>query len=412
MAVLDDLMIEAARCINCKNQPCVLACPAHNQIPELMKKVRIGDFDGARQTWHETSVLSEVCGVLCPHEALCEGHCTLNKLQKPIKIGWIEEQMSILYKDKVDYPFNKINKKHLVIGLGPAGISNALRMAEYGFEVHAFEKESSLGGAVYTHVPDFRYDHFRLNHFEHRFKELNIQVTYNTVVGIDVFLDDLIDQYESIFIACGLDKPTEIDITHDRDLKIHYAIDLLNRNLYNPNDLEEMLGKTIGIVGLGNVSVDIARTLIRLDKEVHIIYRRTLEEAPASPSEIMEAVNEGVYIHELFGPVNFKKGQSSKVLDCDRTCLIKDPDSSRSKVEVLKDQSVAFNLDDLIFATGQKSSYQVFRDSKVHLVKGKEDYLTNYPSIFVGGDLVNKEKRIVDAMVSGQTVAKLIWESL
>jgi len=412
MGFAEDLLLEAGRCINCQNQPCVNACPAHNHIPEFLRKIRAGAFNDAREIWHETSVIGEVCGVLCPHESLCEGHCTLNKLNKPIKIGWIEEQMAMLFKDTVDYPTQKINKKHLVIGLGPAGITNALRMAEFGFEVHAIEKESSLGGAIFTHVPTFRFDHLRLSHYTNRFEKLNIQVQYNTAVGKDVYLDDLIKAYDSIFIASGLDLPTEIDISHDSDIKIYYAIDLLNRDLYSIADLSKLLGKTVGIVGLGNVSVDIARTLIRAGKEVHIIYRRTLKESPASPSEIMEAVNEGAFVHELFGPVSFTKGSTKKILDCDKTCLVRDPDSNRSRVEILQGESQQFELDDLVFATGQKSSFQVFKDSKVVLLKGNADYLTNFENVFVGGDLVNKEKRIVDAMVSGETVAKIIKERI
>ncbi len=410
MSIKEDLMQEAARCINCRHQPCVTACPAHNHIPEILSMVKIGALKEARALWHQTSTLGELCGVLCPHEALCEGHCTLDKIHKPIKIGWIEEQLAMLFKEDVYYPTTKTNHRHLVIGLGPAGIANAIKMAEYGHHVDAIEKESSLGGAINTHVPAFRYEHERLQNYESRFEKLGIHVTYNMRVGVDLFLDDIINQYDSIFIASGLDLPTEIDITYDADLQVYYAIDLLNRTKYNLDDLKNLLGKKVGIVGLGNVSVDIARTLIRADKEVHIIYRRTLAESPATRKEIMEAVNDGAIIHELFGPVSFSRNHETKVLDCEKTCLIKEPDSNRSRVGIVQGENVQFELDDLVFATGQKSSYQVFRNSKVKLIKGEKDYLTNFDHIYVGGDLVNKEKRIVDAMVSGQTVASLIHD--
>ncbi|MDD3477949.1 MAG: FAD-dependent oxidoreductase, partial [Candidatus Izemoplasmatales bacterium] len=189
---------------------------------------------------------------------------------------------------------------------------------------------------------------------------------------------------------------------------IHYAIDLLNKNRFTVDDLAKKLGHVVGIIGLGNVSVDLSRRLIRAGKEVHIIYRRTLAESPASRREIMEAVHEGVAIHELFGPIAFRRKETKRMLDCQRTCVIRDAETGRNRVEALEGENVAFELDDLVFATGQISSGEVFDGSSIKLFRGEKDYLTSYPHVFVGGDFVNKEKRIVDAMVSGQTVATLI----
>lgn len=408
MSIQEDLMHEAARCINCKHQPCVSACPAHNHIPEILSMVKVGALKEGRALWHQTSTLGELCGVLCPHEALCEGHCTLSKIQKPVKIGWIEEQLAMLFKEDVYYPKEKYNHRHLVIGLGPAGIANAIKMAEYGYKVHCIEKEPTLGGAINTHVPSFRYEHFRLDNYQSRFDKLGITVSFNTLVGKDVLLDDLIKQYDTVFIASGLDLPSEVEFTKDADIPVYYAIDLLNKNRYSKEELKNLLGQKVGIIGLGNVSVDISRTLRRLGKEVHIIYRRTLAESPATRKEIKEAVDDGAIIHELLGPLSFRRNNQVKVLECEKTCLITDPLSSRSKVQAIEGEYEFFELDDLVFATGQKSSYEAFKNSSIRLVKGEHDYLTNYKHVYVGGDIVNKEKRIVDAMVSGQTVASLI----
>ncbi|MBU1145465.1 MAG: FAD-dependent oxidoreductase [Firmicutes bacterium] len=407
MVLKEEFIAEAKRCLNCKHKPCVEACPAHNPIPEFMKKIQIEDFEGARDLWHTTSNLPEICGILCPHESLCEGHCTLEKLNKPLRIGWLEKEIALLFKDKVDIPLRKINHRHLVIGLGPAGIANALKMAEYGYIVDAIDADDSLGGAIYKFVPDFRFNQTILKNYMTRFKELQINVQYNTMVGKDIFLEDLMKQYDSIFISAGLDLPFEVDIEQE-DVRIYYAIELLNKELYQYEDLKNGLGHKIGIIGLGDVAVDMARTLARLEKEVHIIYRRTLEEAPATRKEVLQAISEGVMIHELFGPISFKKGPQTKILDCDKTCLIKDLKSNRSKVVVLPNEKVQFELDELIFATGQMSSDTVFRGSKLLLDPLKGPYFTNYENIFVGGDRVNEFKRIVDAMVSGLEVAKII----
>ncbi len=408
MPNIEAMIAEASRCLNCKNTPCMASCPAHNPIPEFMKLIKNNEFRQARDLWHKTSNLPEMCGVLCPKETLCEGHCTLNKVNKPLNIGYLETEIAAMHTDVTDYPLAKNGKSHLVIGLGPAGLANALKMAELGYEVHAIDGDSHLGGAIYHSVPDFRFEQDTLKVYEKRFKDLGIVVDYFTIVGKDVFLDDLIPKYDSVFIAIGLDLPIQVDIEHE-DVKVHYAIDLLQKKRYTKADLKALLGNRVGIIGLGNVAIDIARVLAKIGKEVHIIYRRTMDEAPASYREIAEALEDGVVVHELLGPISFRKSESHKVLQCEKTCLIKDPSEPRGRIEIVPGEFQEFLLDDLVFAVGQKSSDLVFKGSSIRLNPTRGCCFTNNEKVFVGGDRVNKDKRIVDAMVSGTEVAVKIW---
>jgi len=403
----DLLQLEAKRCLDCKNKPCVTACPAHNDIPNFMKMVKNGAFEAARALWHKTSNLPELCGGLCQNETMCEGACTLNKIHMPVKIGFVEAGIADLYKSIVDYPSKQTSLRHLVIGLGPAGISNALKMAEYGHSVDCIDANQSLGGTVYNFVPEFRFDKKALMDIQNKFDKLKINIRYNTYVGKDVMLKDLIHQYDSIFIADGLGLPASVDIQVD-GLKVYYAQDLLNTNIYSRKDLDEILGESVYIVGLGNVAIDMARTLRRVGKSVHIVYRRTIDDAPAGKSEIMAAVEEGVIIHELMGPVSFYLKNGLKHLDCEGTCLVRSPDGGRAQVEHLPNSETTFHIDDLIFATGQKTSEVLFHDSDVIIRPDLSPYATNYNHVFVGGDRINKNKRIVDAMVTGLAVADLI----
>jgi len=411
MSTKEFLMAEASRCIQCKTQPCVAACPAHNPIPQALAKLKIGDFEGAYMLWEESTTMPEICGILCPHEMLCEGHCTLDKLHKPIRIGHVEEQLAMLFSGEVRLPSSKRNHRHLVIGLGPAGISNAIRMAEYGFQVDTIEKEPSLGGAILTHVPNFRFDEARLENFKSRFQTLKINTTFSCEVGKDLLLDDLIEEYDTVYIATGLDLPSEISLTKDSSLPVYHAIELLKKRDNHAKEQIALLGKTVGIIGLGNVALDIARTLIREGKEVHVLYRRTIPESPASIKEINMAISEGVHVHELLTPKEFRIVDGTRFLYLEKTQLIHDLSQNKTKVEIIPGSSVAFPLDDVILATGQRSSYEVFNSSRVVISKGKEDFLTNVTNVFVGGDLVNSEKRIVDAVVSGQTVARKIRDT-
>ncbi len=407
MSFTEQLIKEASRCLNCPTKPCMMACPARNPIPEFMQKIKAGALSEADDLWHKTSNLPELCGLLCPQETLCEGSCTLNRIGKPLKIGYLETEIAKLFPGKVRYPEIKNGRMHLVIGLGPAGMANAMRMAELGYDVTAIEADRQMGGAIYHSVPDFRFDDHELAIYEQRFDRLGITVNYHTTVGRDVLLADLIDLYDSIFIAHGLDIPVPVEIEHD-DLVVYYAIDLLQKRKYSAEHLQKILGHKVGIIGLGFVAIDMARTLIRLGKDVEIIYRRVMAEAPASMKEIEAAKAEGVKINELYGPVRFFKQETAKILDCERTCLIHDSSSSRSRIAVVPGEAGQFELDDLIFATGQMSSDLVLKGSGVRIGADCGGCGTNNAKIFVGGDRVNRDKRIVDAMVSGIRVADLI----
>jgi len=383
------------------------ACPAKNPIPQFMQLIKKASFAGAEELWHRTSNLPELCGLLCPQELLCEGSCTLNRLNKPLRIGYLEAEVAKLFSDKIRLPKSKNGRRHLVIGLGPAGMANAIKMAENGYTVDAIEADRMLGGAIYHSVPDFRFSESELGVYEYRFKALGINIAYNTVVGKDVFLDELIDQYDSVFIANGLDIPIPVEIEHE-DLVVYYAIDLLQKHKYTADHLNKILGQRVGIVGLGFVALDMARTLVRLGKQVEIIYRRVLAEAPSSQKEISAAIAEGIKIHELFGPVSFRKQDKTKFLDCERTCLIHDSSDNRSRIMVVPGEEGHFEIDDLIFATGQMSSDLVLKGSNVRFATECGGCKTNRDHVYVGGDRVNRDKRIVDAMVSGLKAASLI----
>lgn len=409
MLTIEELIAEASRCIDCKSKPCMVACPAHNDIPGALKLLKQQRLDDARTLWAQTSVLPEICGALCQNETLCVGHCTLNKLKKPIRIGEIEEALAHHKPLSFEIHPNPNGKTHLVVGLGPSGIANAIRMAEAGYQVTAIDRQNAIGGSVNNLVPDFRYDKTILSQLHERMHQLGVDIRLGVDVGECIKLNDLIPTYGSVFIGHGLDSPQIVPVATD-GVEPFYAVDLLDKHRYSHEQLKDMLGVDVAIVGLGNVAVDMARTLLRLGKRVTILYRRTIDEAPAGKKDIMEAVEEGAIIKELMGPIRFYKSGKAKVLDCEVNCLIREEGAGRSRIEVVPDSFVKFEIDDLIFATGQASSDHLFRGTDLVMNPVLSPYHTNHPRVFVGGDRVNRHKRIVDAMVSGIEVAKMLIE--
>ncbi|MFA5006803.1 MAG: FAD-dependent oxidoreductase [Candidatus Izemoplasmatales bacterium] len=390
-----DLIAEAARCLDCKHRPCQVACPAHNDIPALMKAVKNGDFAGGKRLWDKTSKLPELCGALCQQEVLCEGACTLNKIKKPVRIGFVERGVALLFWGEAAVPTAMRDHRHLVVGMGPAGLANAIAMAEKGYRVDAVEANPRIGGAIWNLVPPFRFDASDLSSIEVKLAKLKVDVRYNFRVGRDASLTDLVDRYDSVFVAHGLDVPQLVPGFSGPD--VHYAIDLLNRVVHSPADLGRLLGRRVAVVGLGSVACDTARTLAQLGRTVTVVYRRTLAEAPASPKEIAETLAEGVTIEVLLNPTSYQDG----ILHCERTELVHDAASPRGRIRTVPGSDVPIACDSVVFAIGQASSDALFEGTGIRLAPEVSPYATTDPKVFVGGDRVIREKRIVDAMVSG-----------
>jgi NADPH-dependent glutamate synthase beta subunit-like oxidoreductase len=294
----------------------------------------------------------------------------------------------------------------LVIGLGPAGIANALEMAKDGYAVDAIDANSDLGGALENLIPEFRFDKTLLQGIKQKFAKLEIRPLYNKRVGVDLFLTDLLPLYDSIFVACGSDLPQFSDLEGE-NLPVYYAHDLLNRSRYSPAQIAEKIGKNVVIIGLGNVAIDMARVLIRLHKTVTIVYRRTQAEAPAGKKEVAEALKEGIRILDLSLPTRWISENGTRRLLCVKTKVITN-ELNQACVVNCEGEEFSLDTDDLIFATGQKSSDDVFNGTDIRLKSGSSPYATSNPKVFVGGDRINHHKRIVDAMVSGIEVASLI----
>ncbi|MDP3130625.1 MAG: FAD-dependent oxidoreductase, partial [Bacillota bacterium] len=299
----------------------------------------------------------------------------------------------------------KNDHQHLVIGMGPAGLANAIAMAEAGYQVDAVEANPRIGGAIWNLVPPFRFDASDLSSIEVKLAKLGVRVKYNFLVGRDASLRELVRRYDSVFIAHGLDLPQIVPGFPGPD--VFYAIDLLNRVRHAPIELDRLVGGRVVIVGLGSVACDTARTIARLGRDVQIVYRRTLSEAPASPKEIAETLAEGIRIDVLLNPKTFVNG----ILGCERTELVKDDQAPRGRIVSVPGSNVEIACDTVIFAIGQASSDAVFAGTEIVLRPDRSPYATNDPNVFVGGDRVIKEKRIVDAMVSGIEAAQLIREA-
>lgn len=280
---------EAQRCLNCKNKPCVNACPVHIAIPDFIKEVANGDFAAAYDVISQSSSLPAVCGRVCPQETQCESKCVRGIKTEPVGIGRLERFVADWHNAQENATVNKPQSnghKVAIIGSGPAGLTCAGDLAKKGYDVTVFEALHLAGGVLVYGIPEFRLPKSIVQKEVDTLKQLGVKVETNMVIGRVISIDELMDEYgfESVFIGSGAGLPRFMNIPGENLCGVYSANEFLTRtNLmkaYKDDSTTPIMhAKKVAVVGGGNVAMDAARCAMRLGaEEVYIVYRRSEEE--------------------------------------------------------------------------------------------------------------------------------------
>lgn len=291
----NEIIKEVNRCLNCKTKPCQKGCPLGNDIPEEIRLIKEEKYKEAYEVLTKTTLLPAVCGKICPQSKQCQGKCTMGIKGEPIKIGEIEAWLGKLAINK-NWKIKKCNNyknkdlKVAIIGGGPAGLTCAGFLAKNGINVKIYEKHNNLGGLLVHGIPEFRLNREVLSKSIANILELGVRVEYNRELGKNVFIEDLLKDYDAVFLATGANVSSKMNIKGE-ELK----------GVYGANELLEFKrkinykGRSIIIIGGGNVAIDVARTVKRKGaKIVKVIYRRSESEMPAEIKEIEAAKMDGI----------------------------------------------------------------------------------------------------------------------
>ena len=425
----EEVVLEASRCLNCKNKPCVQGCPINNNIPLANLLAKNGDFKGAYETFLKTNQLSSVCGRVCQQELQCEKACTLGKIpnQEPVAIGRIERFLSDYFKAERDnLNVVKNGKKVAIIGSGPAGITCASILAKNGFDVTIYEKDEKFGGLLTYGIPNFCLPNEVVFNEIDKLKSLGVQLVNNTKIETKKELDKLINEGNvAIFIAHGANKPRRMNIEGEDSKYVISAAKYLK--VINAQDecKDEFLGiisdaKNVVIVGGGNVAIDCDRAALRMGAEhVYNVYRRTEAEMPARKEEFLNAKSENVDFKFLTNPTKILLDDSKKVIGVD--CIkmeLGEPDSSgrRRPIEV-PNSNFIIDCDLVVMALGSVSEADVIsKENNLAINKygfyevNEETMETNIENVYAGGDCVTGPTTVVLAIKAGRTAANAIIE--
>ncbi len=394
---------EANRCLECKNPSCQKGCPINTPIPTVIKLLKENKLDEAGKILFENNPLTTICSLICNHENQCEGHCVLGKKGMPVHFSAIENYISDAYAPKmVKGPAQSNGKKVAIIGSGPAGLTIAIILARYGYQVTIFEGKDKIGGILRYGIPEFRLPKSVLDDLQYRHIELKgIKIRPNTRIGDAIGIDDLFrDGYKAIFIGTGVWKPNSLHIKGETFGNVHFAINYLN----NPDVYK--LGERVIIIGAGNAAMDVARTVLRKGSRKATCFSIT-EKVAASDYEYSYAQLEGVKFKFNYRPVEIKD---------DGVVFINVKEYEDGTIEDIEGTEEFFRADSVIVSISQgprnviaKATKGLDVNNRGLLVADETGYTTR-PGVFASGDVVNGSRTVVEAVAHSKIVAETMHQ--
>ncbi|OYT55878.1 MAG: glutamate synthase (NADPH), homotetrameric [Candidatus Hecatellales archaeon ex4484_218] len=425
---------EAKRCLQCKPKEgqkiCVDGCPVGVNIPAFIKCIRDRNFDEAIRIIKEKNNLPAICGRVCPYERQCEMFCTLGKKFEPVAIGRLERFVAdweLSKGVKIPEKPQPNGKKVAVVGSGPAGLTVAADLAKLGYEVTIFEALHKPGGVLVYGIPEFRLPKRIVEAEVEYIKKLGVNIVCDVVVGKTVTVDELLEEFDAVFIGTGAGLPNWMNIPGENLNGVYSAnefltrVNLMKAYLFPEYDTPIKIGKKVATIGGGNVAMDCARTALRLGaEESYIVYRRSEKEMPARLEEIERAKEEGVIFKLLTLPIRFIGDEKGwvKQMECVKMKLGEPDSSGRRKPIPIPGSEFLMDVDTVIVAIGQ-SPNPLIPKTTPDLKTGRkgeilvdEKQKTSKAKVFAGGDITTGDATVIAAMGAGKRAAQAIHEFL
>jgi NADPH-dependent glutamate synthase beta subunit-like oxidoreductase/CO/xanthine dehydrogenase FAD-binding subunit len=392
--------------------PCTAACPGGVDIPVYLSKIRDGDLTSAARVLLETNPIPSVTGRVCPH--FCEQECNRGDFDEPVSIRDIERFIGDYILDKADeiikVPEADSGKNVAIIGSGPAGLSAAYYLRMSGHHVTVFERMEEAGGMLAYVIPPYRLPKDIVRRVVKTIENTGVAFKCKVDVGKEVTLDELKQDFDSVFIANGLWNSISIGLEGEELTRFGMAF-LTNINL----GVREVPGKKVLVIGGGNAAIDVAVSALRLGaEEATMACLESREEMPALPWEIEQALEQGVKLMNCWGPHRVLKSNGKvngmELVRCtavfdNQGCFAPTYDSG------VKDTVEA---DQIMMAVGYAADFSfIGPGASLKFERGlikvdPETQATSVPGVFAGGAVTHGPATVIEAIAAGRRAAAAI----
>jgi len=417
-------LLEADRCLQCKDPKCMSGCPVCVNIPKFLDLLTAGKIAEAAQSLLEDNALPAITGRVCPQETQCEAECVRAKRGMPVGVGYLERYVADWAREHGDQlqqlKPQPTGKRVAIVGSGPAGLTAAGQLARRGHDVTIYEALHKPGGVLVYGIPEFRLPKQIVAQEVERLEAAGVKIECNVVIGRTYTIPELQAKFDAIFIANGAGLPVFMNVPGENLKGVYSANEYLTRiNLmaayqFPRSDTPVLIGRKVAVVGGGNVAMDAVRTAKRLGAEsAMIVYRRTHDELPARAEEVHHAEQEGVHFEFLTAPLEVVGNDQRWVtgMKCQKMQLGEPDSSGRRRPEPIPGSEFILECDTIVVAIGTKAnplltaSCPELKLNKWGNIVADEHGQTSLPGVFAGGDIVRGAATVILAMGDGKKSA-------
>ncbi|MGI5877837.1 MAG: NADH-ubiquinone oxidoreductase-F iron-sulfur binding region domain-containing protein [Christensenellales bacterium] len=401
----------AGVCADLFLSPCENACPASINVPGYLALIAAGRPKDAYRLIRQENPFPSVCGRVCTHP--CESRCRRGQLDEPVAIRDLK-RFAADAAMKSDEPYAELvfpdnNKSVGIIGGGPSGLTCGYYLSKLGYDVTVYEQQPMAGGMLAVGIPEYRLPKAVLEKEINTIRQVGVNILTNTEVGRDVRFDELRSKHDAIYIATGTQYSRRIGVEGEELPGVYHGLDFLRDvNLGHTRQLRGV----VAVIGGGNTAIDAARSAVRLGAgEVHILYRRTIDDMPADPREIHDALEEGIRIHTMVAPVRISGRKRVQSVVCVRMELGAYDRSGRRTPVPVEGSEFSVPADVVIPAVSQYSDLPFIRRDEVEITKwgtfvvDPDTQMTTMRGVFAGGDVVRGADTVITAIADGKKAA-------
>ena len=389
--------------------PCVSGCPAHVDSPGYISLVEAGRYADAVKVIRKNNPLPLVCGLVCEHP--CEMHCRRGMVDDPMNILALK-RFAVEHSDLNDYKprvADNTGKRIAVVGGGPAGLSCAYYLAVMGHKVTIFEQRHHPGGMLRYGIPSYRLPRERLQ----------AEIDWILSAGIDVELDHSVngeelahlrDEFDAVYLAIGAHSDKKLGLPGEEAPGVESAVKMLRA--IGDNELPDLSGQRVCVIGGGNVAMDVARSAVRCGAEkVSIVYRRRICDMTAQDAEIAGAQAEGCEVLELTAPLAIETGEDGRVSGLRvQPQIIGEPRRGRPAPRAAATPERVIPCERVFVAIGQDIDSKPFEDMGIackwgRVVTDSDGAVPNFDGLFSGGDCQTGPATVIRAINAGRVAS-------